>query len=386
MPGTRWSDDESLDGLRRSADPLADAAVARLWSDGGRTAVTGVFAMLKDNACALPASCPPAITSFLSATSSLPPVDMAQLELGGRVFCRHALPAVVVMLASSLPRGYGAPCLNEILSISGNLRHHPYERLMGVVQLLVNISDHAAFGPHGRAIVTAQKLRLLHAGVRALTREYRPAYESRFGVPVNHEDMLATIMAFSYLVVDGLSRLGLPLERDDAQAFHSLWRTFALLMGIHPDGRPDDDSLVPATLDESAEFYAAYVRRHNVTPPAPNAMGVALTAQNLAMMRHMLPWPARLVGLGMAPRVCMTELMTPEELARVGVRPLPGHRAVRAWLHHLLGLGAWAGTHTTFAGRLAHAILQGMVDLDRRGQVEFSIPFSRLDLRGAAFR
>ena len=386
MPGTRWSDDAFLDGLRRGADPLADAAVARLWSEGGKRAVTGVFAMLKDNACALPASCPPAITEFFAATSDLPALDMTQLERGGRAFCDNALPAVVVMLASSLPRGYGAPCLNEILSISGNLRHHPYERLMGVVQLLVNISDHEAFGPGGRAIVTARKLRLLHAGVRALTREYRPGYEVRFGVPVNHEDMLATIMAFSYLVVDGLSRLGVPLPADDAQDFYALWRTFALLMGIHPEGRPHDGSLIPSSIDEAAEFYAAYVRRNDVAVGAPNPMGAALTRQNLVMMRHLLPWPMRLLGLGAAPRLCMTELMSAEELARVGLRPLPGHAALRAWLHRVLGLGQWAGTHATFAGRLAHAILQGMVAVDRRGEVEFSIPFSRLDLRGAAFR
>ena len=45
---------------------------------------------------------------------------------------------------------------------------------MGVVQLLVNISDADAFQPSGRAIVTARKLRLLHAGVRSMTGRHSP--------------------------------------------------------------------------------------------------------------------------------------------------------------------------------------------------------------------
>ena len=233
---------------------------------------------------------------------------------------------MVVLLASSLPRGYAAPCLSEILGISRDLERHPFGRLMGVVQLLINISDADAFQPHGRAIVTAQKLRLLHAGVRAIAGRYRPHYQERFGVPVNHEDMLATIMAFSWLLIDGVRRLDLPLGDDEAEDLYYLWRVFALLMGIHPPGRPHDDSLIPPTIADAATFYEAYVRRNDTTAER-NPYGVVLTQDNLAMMTAMIWWPLRLIGLGWAPRIAMTELLTPEELARVGVTPLVGHSA-----------------------------------------------------------
>ena len=96
--------------------------------------------------------------------------------------------------------------------------------------------------------------------------KYRPHYQEKFGVPVNHEDMLATIMAFSYLLIDGMRRLDLELQEAEAEDLYYAWRVFALLMGIHPDGRPHDDSLIPATLAEAAEFYASYVRRNNTMP------------------------------------------------------------------------------------------------------------------------
>lgn len=382
---SKWSDDRFLDGLRQAGDPLADAAVARLRAEGGSKAVGRAFRVLQGNHTPLPDDAPAALGSFMDATGGLPDgVDKARLQSGGDAFLRNALPSVVVLLASSLPRGYAAPCLTEILSISGDLQRHPYERLMGVVQLLVNISDGDAFADEGRAIITAKKLRLLHAGIRVLTDEYRADFRGRFGVPVNHEDMLATIMAFSYLLVDGIRRLGLPLADREAEDLYYVWRVFALLMGIHPAGAPHDDSLVPSSLAEAAEFYTAYVRRNN-TMPDRNRYGVVLTRNNLVMMRGLLPPLARLVGLGVVPRLCMTELMTRDELARVGYAPLVGHRLLKAGVTLVLRIGQWAGERDGLVAKLAHLVMQGMVAVDRRGEVEFSVPFSRLDLRGPDF-
>jgi hypothetical protein len=380
-----WSDDAFLDTLRRAADPEADATVARLSADGGLASVGAIFKVLKTNDTPLPADAPAELHAFMAASPGLPPdLQRDRLPRGGLAFLRNALPSVVVLLASSLPRGYAAPCLCEILSISRDLERHPFGRLMGVVQLLINISDADAFQPDGRAIVTARKLRLLHAGVRALAAKYRPGYDTRFGPPVNHEDMLATIMGFSYLLIDGLGRLGLPFSHDEAEDLYYLWRVFALLMGIHPRDRPHDDSLIPPTIADAATFYAAYVRR-NDTGPDRNPYGVVLTQDNLTMMRQMIPFPLRLLGLGWAPRIAMTELLAPDELARVGVTPLIGHSLIKACLGLVLHIGKDVGEHTSFAARLSTRILQGMVDLDRRGEVEFTIPTSQADLRSAAF-
>jgi hypothetical protein len=384
VPDGKWSDDGFLNGLRDQGDPEADAVVARLIAERVHD-VGRLFRLLQANDTPLPPDAPPPLHDFIAATAGLPPgLDQARLERGGAAFLKNALPSVVVLLASSLPRGYGAPCLCEILSISRDLEHHPYQRLMGVVQLLLNVSDAEAFRPQGRAVVTAQKLRLLHAGVRALAGRYRPTYRERFGVPVNHEDMLATIMAFSYLVIVGLRRLELPLTSEEAEDLYYLWRIFAQLMGIHPAGRPHDDSFVPATLDEAEAFYTAYVRR-NDTGADKNPYGVVLTTDNVKMMRGMIPAGLRLFGFGFAPRICMTELLTSEELARVGYAPLPGHLLLKALLALALRFGQDAGRDAPIVSSLARHLLQAMVDASRGGQVSFSIPFSRYGLRGPEF-
>lgn len=379
---TKWSDDRFLDGLRQSGDPLADRTVLRLIAEGEVGSVNEIFQMLGRNDAPFPDDVPRPLREFLDATGELPPgVEMERLWRGGHVFLRHAASSAAVLLASSLPRGYAAPCLCEILTISRDLQRHPYDRLMGVVQLLVDISQAGAFKPRGKAIVTAQKLRLLHAGVRTMVPRFRPGYQERHGIPVNHEDMLATIMGFSFLVIDGLQRLNLGLTEGQADDLYYCWRIYARLMGIHPDGHPEDDSLIPATVAEAGEFYAAYVRRQD-TGPRENPAGVVLTLDNLKLMENLIPKPLRWLGLRWAPRIAMTDLLTPEEMARVGVRPLTGHRAIRTFFNLVLRLTQGVEDVMPFSARLAALIFQDMIDDSRGGVVEFCIPVTLAGLRG----
>jgi hypothetical protein len=380
MGHPKWSDDRFLDELRQQGDPLADRAVAELLAQREVRAVNEIFRTLRADDTPIPDDAPAPFREFAAATRELPPgVDRGRLAHGGEVFLDHAFSASVVMLASSLPRGYAAPCLCKILSISRDLQTHPFQRLMGVIQLLVNVSSKGAFEPDGRAVVTAQKLRLLHAGVRSLTPRFRPGYEAEHGVPVNHEDMLATIMGFSYLVIDGIRRLGLRLSEHDAEDLYYLWRVYAQMMGIHPEGHPEDGSYVPASLEEAREFYGSYVRRHD-TGPVQNPYGVVLTQDNLDMMASLIPKPLRWLGFGLAPRIAMAELMTPQELVRVGVRPLPGHSVMKAVIGVFLRL-VQGVEKLPFSASLATLMFQDMIDTSRGGEVTFAIPVTLAGLR-----
>lgn len=384
MGHPKWSDDRFLDSLRQQGDPQADLAVSRLIEERDVRAVNEIFKSLRADDSPIPDDAPAPFREFVGATRALPSwADRGRLPRGGEVFLRHAFSAAVVMLASSLPRGYAAPCLCHILSISRDLATHPYQRLMGVIQLLVNVSSKGSFEPDGRAVITAQKLRLLHAGVRTLVPRFRPGYQEKFGVPVNHEDMLATIMGFSYLVIDGIKRLGLPLSDADAEDFYYLWRVYAQMMGIHPEGRPDDDSYIPANVEEAGQFYDSYVRRQD-TSLAQNPYGLVLTQDNLAMMRDLIPRWLRLFGFGLAPRLAMSELLTPEELARVGVRPVAGHGVLRAAFGLVLSAAQGLLDVVPFSTRLATLIFQDMIDTSRQGEVEFCIPVNLATLRSAS--
>src|SRR5262245_11486353 len=128
-PPGRFSDDAFLDALRHAGDPHADAAVAALIADGGTAAIGPTVRLLGANDTPLPADAPAPLKAFVDASPGLgPDADLPRLRRGGLAFYRNAVPSVLVLLASSLPRGYGAPCLCEILSMSRDLERHPYGR------------------------------------------------------------------------------------------------------------------------------------------------------------------------------------------------------------------------------------------------------------------
>jgi hypothetical protein len=380
---SQWSDDRFLDRLRAQTDALADRAVRRLIDEHGIEAVNRIFPSLTADDQPLPADAPAALQEFAAATAALPPgADLARIERAEKVFMEHPFTAALVLLAKSLPEGYAAPGLARILTISRDLETNPYRRLLGVLQMLVNVGSSHGFGPSGKALLTARKLRLLHAGVRTLVPRYRPDAAARFGPPVNLEDMLATIMGFSYLVIAGLRLLRVELSDEEAEDYYYLWRIFAQLMGIHPEAAPDSADYVPQNVAEAAEFYAAYARRHYVGPEA-NPEGPVLARDNLELMRDLLPRGLRLVSGSFIPRYYLGVLLGDAGCARVGIRPAHGD-----WLLRLLLSAVPRLIHRPAekvpqplvekVGRLA---FQGMINRAWNGEVTFLVPDSLAALR-----
>jgi hypothetical protein len=385
---TRWSDGSFLDGLRGQVDTQADACVTRLFSEGGAAGSREIFAHLTSNEDQLPETAPEALREFFATTRELPPgVDLARVDRGERVWMRHAFPAALVLLAKSLPEGYSAPSFGEILHVSRDLERHPYRRLLGVLQMVVNVSSAGGFTEAGKAITTAQKMRLLHAAIRVhVLPKYLPGFDvGKYGPPINMEDMLATLMGFSYLLIDGLRILGAGLAPSEEEDLLYVWRVFAQIVGIHPEGRPDSAEYVPGSLAEAAEFYAAYKRRHYVDAAA-NPKGVVLAHDNLRMMEDLMPRWWRLVGLGVVPRIYMQDLIGAEGCARVGIAPVFGHRLLKAVLLRLVRLSHRVidVVPTRLDDTVSQHIFQGMISRTWDGQVTFLLPDTVADVRKLA--
>ena len=138
----------SLDEIRAHIDDVAEACVDALASSKD---FADVFRKDTTNWSTLPDDAPPALKDFFAQTDrhlllekdlvKFPfGVDSDRLDRGERVFLDHAFFASVVLLAKSLPEGYAAPCLATLLNLSGNLRTSPYRRLLGVLQLVLDVS------------------------------------------------------------------------------------------------------------------------------------------------------------------------------------------------------------------------------------------------------
>jgi hypothetical protein len=385
MTENRWTED-FLNRLRKESDPRADEALQHILQDQEAKAISTLFSRMNSNDDAPIESTFPVLAKFFEETGNLPvDVDIDRIRRGEDVFRRHIFAGALVLLARSLPEGYQAPNLSVILNISGELRTHTYKRLLATLQTVVNVSTTCGFQRGGKAVITAQKLRLLHAGVRHLTRHYRPKYESTYGVPVCQEDMLGTIIGFSLIVIEGWRTLGAGLTRNEEEDYLYLWLTFARMMGVHPAGEHASLAYIPKDLDDAALFYKAYQRRHYVQP-AQNPDGVALAQANLAMLHGQIPKLLRFLGFGILPRLLMQELMGAEACSRLRIMRLPG-QAILKWI--LSRIHALVSPEARALGpieeRFGLIFFQDMIDRAYDGTVTFTIPLNMRQLKTMTF-
>ncbi len=58
-------------------------------------------------------------------------------------------------------------------------------------------------------------------------------------VPIDQDELLATLLAFSVAAVDGVRQLGVDVDPRDAEDVWHLWRTVGVALGIDPAALPD---------------------------------------------------------------------------------------------------------------------------------------------------
>jgi hypothetical protein len=130
------------------------------------------------------------------------------------------------------------------------------------------------------------KVRVMHAIVRhmimndprAVANPADPALRARFGLPINQEDMVYTLMTFSYVVVEGFRTMGYRMTDRQREGYIHCWNVVGCLMGIR-------EELLPATFDAAKELFEAIQRRQHGHSEA----GQKLTAALLKAVEDALP-------------------------------------------------------------------------------------------------
>jgi hypothetical protein len=383
----RWTN-EFLDKLRNEGDDLADEHLARLIKDGEIDLIQDVFKKMNSNDDEPLHNQFPVLDNFFEQTQKLPShTDFARIRKGEEMFARNAFPAALVLLTKSLPEGYAAPNLSIILNISKNLEQHAYRRLLQVMQMLLNVAALRGFEDGGRAVITAQKLRLLHAGIRHISYEQRKGYIEKYGKPVNHEDMLATIMGFSLLVIYGLRSLKCAMTPQEEEDYYYMWQIFALMMGIHPAGQPESMAYIPESVKDAGLFYKAFAERH-YRAAAENPDGVQLTHANLTMLKKLIPTFFRLIGFGFAPQIYTYHLLGAEAAKRVGIHNRGGKSLLKLILFNLPAVVLKLNNlffsihhyHTTHH-YLGELVFQNMINNKFGHEITFTVPDTLSDVK-----
>src|SRR3954470_3813794 len=277
-PTFPWTD-SFLEPMRQTGDPLADAVISELFAKSEVGAVNELMKTLITNEFPEPATLPPSVRSYLEDTDRLP--DWANPELiaaGERVFWRYGPKLVLIFHCYALPFDYLGRNGVQVLALTTRLLSNPSRRILEVSQFLVDIMQAGGLtAPGGRGRRAIQKVRLMHAAVRKLAAE-SPDWKREFGLPVNQEDLAGTLMSFSWVVMDGLDKLGVSLSKSDREAYLHCWLVAGHLLGIRAD-------LLPPDVESAGALSAAIARRQF----GPTPEGQQMTKALVQMMADTLP-------------------------------------------------------------------------------------------------
>jgi hypothetical protein len=235
--------DALVDALDR-VDPLADAAVDALAArPGGAALVDAALRGAADDA-------PPALRELLAGVATWPAwVDWRRAQRGCHLFLRAGLAGGLVLGLRSLPYGYAAPAGNKPLVFSGRLAEMGARRIAETARFVAAVSEPGALERRGDAVGITLKVRLMHAQVRRLLLRSGRWDFAAWSAPINQHDMVATILLFSQVYLDGLRLLGLRVDPAEADDFIHLWRVVGWLIGVEEPLLPDDQAGARATAE-----------------------------------------------------------------------------------------------------------------------------------------
>lgn len=239
----RWNN-EILEPMRQVGDLLADEVIATVIDKHEIEKVNQIFRSLVENDDIVPDDMPPEVTQYLEETAVLPDwADMALIEQGEEFFNLHWPNIVTLLFCASLPSAYAACRGAQVLYLTTRLTERMHRRIFETAQFILNVMAPGAYSPHGKAIRSVQKVRLMHATIRHLI-QHEPRWQEKWnddwGVPINQEDLAGTLMTFSTEILVGMHRFRIPINGSEEKAYLHSWKVVGHIMGIRPDLLPTD--------------------------------------------------------------------------------------------------------------------------------------------------
>jgi len=290
---------EQLALLRQQGDPVADALVSSLFAAGDRKVFGKILKDITRNdqlsyEGLIGQGFSEEIATYFSRHAALPSwANPAQLAVGSAFFDTYAADILYLLGVQSLPYCYAAADGAQVLYLSRRIADDTQKRLAETAYFVLEATASDAFEPTGTAIASALKVRLTHAAVRFHLLRGN-AWDTAWGLPVNQEDMAGTNLAFSYIPITGMKRMGIRVEERTANAYLHRWRLIGHFMGV-------DASLSMDTWHDAAALDKAIAARQF----RPSEAGKALTAM---LLQH-LNWRFSENFQGRVPKGLVESLM-----------------------------------------------------------------------------
>jgi hypothetical protein len=159
---------------------------------------------------------------------------------GQTVFLKYSTSSAMGLMYFSLIGGFSAPKIVKVLDETGYLtKTSPdvtWRRLNETFSMVIAClleDDALHVGKKGWLHVLS--VRLLHSRVRRrIMSSNKGGWDMKtYGVPINQEDMLGTLLSFSINVIETIERIGAPfLTNYEIEAYLHLWRYIGYIIGV----------------------------------------------------------------------------------------------------------------------------------------------------------
>jgi hypothetical protein len=222
-----------------------------------------------------------------------------------RRYRRHAAVGQVVLATYSLPIVYLHPEIAVTLMGTGQLIQHVQRRLMETRAFVDMVSQDGALLTRGPSWRWLRKVRLNHAVIRRIdkvSRASKPALPGgaphplavrlqprnkrlAHGIPIDQLELSYVMLSLSWVMVDGLARLGHPMSDSECDDHIRLWAVVGHMLGIDDALLPGGPIRPPSDAKKMFEAFKKFLIPCRDLPGRPGAMeGHQLVAALLSVL------------------------------------------------------------------------------------------------------
>ena len=258
---------------------------------------------------------PEPLAQFFESVRPIPAwVDWRRIDRARRLFERTGPFGGIVLSLRSLMAGYTSPAGNKPLAFSGRLREQAPRRVAETARFVTAVCAPGGMRPGAEGWLITLHVRLMHAQVRRLLWRSGRWDRARWAEPINQHDMLATMLLFSEVYVEGLRIFGFSIDVEEAEDWIHLWRLVAWVMGT-------EQQLLPIDYVEAAALRDLIYE----TQGPPDADSRALAAALLEMPAQVEGLDPRLESLRRSMIRGMSRMLLGDEPAnQLGIARAPG--------------------------------------------------------------
>lgn len=220
---TRSFTDTQLAQARLIGDPPADAIIAAVVAEQGRDGVAALMRWLASNTDLDTSGQPAVVQQFFVDFAHLPAwANQASMRRGMAFYQKHAGVIGLILGTFSLPYTYLGANGVQLLWLTDRIRTDTARRLQETGEWVFAVNDPKNWNESSKAILYTLKIRLIHAASRWFGLQ-SGRWTMDWGLPVCQEDMVGTIGSFSYIVLRGLRKMGVPMtNQEEADYLHHI--------------------------------------------------------------------------------------------------------------------------------------------------------------------